>query len=653
VRSLWNDVDAAAFTGDLQQRVYSARLLGHDPALVLHGGGNTSVKVVGQTLWGDDEELLHVKGSGRDLASIDEQGFSPVRLATLRRLAQLERLTDLEMARELRVATIDPAAPAPSVEAILHGIIPHRFVDHTHADAVIAVTNTPSGAQHAAQAFGAAALVLPYVMPGFDLAKQVSRLIEELSGEAVTGLVLLGHGAVTFGATARESYERMVALVTLAEDYLRAHEAWDVPAPVLAEGSPAAHEVVRLRAAISELAGRPLLVHREASPAGSSFAARADLESLASRGPATPDHAIRTKRIPLVGRDVAAYAAAYREYFDRHAAEGVRMLDPAPRVILDPELGLCTAGATAAESRVAAELYLHTIEIIERAEELEAWAPLPEADIFAVEYWDLEQAKLARDRARPVFQGEVAVVTGAASGIGRACVAELLASGAAVCGLDLDERVTEVAAGASYLGQRCDVTSVADLAGSLDTLALEFGGLDMLVLSAGVFPPSCRVEAIDLAVWRRVFAVNLDANVELLRLAHPWLAQAPRGGRVVVVGSKNVPAPGPGAAAYSASKAALTQLGRISALEWGADRIRVNVVHPNAVFDTGIWSDAVIAQRASEYGISVEEYRRQNVLRTEIVSADVARLVAAMCGDAFAKTTGAQVPIDGGNERVI
>ena len=329
------------------------------------------------------------------------------------------------------------------------------------------------------------------------------------------------------------------------------------------------------------------------------------------------------------------------------------MLDPAPRVILDRELGLCAAGRSAQDARIVLDIYAHTLVAIQRAQRLGGWKALPEKDIFDVEYWDLEQAKLARPGAAPMFAGEVALVTGAASGIGKRCVESFLARGAAVVGLDLDPAVATLHALAAFLGIACDVTDVRHLVDALEQAAHAFGGLDMAVLNAGVFPGGRRIEALADAEWGRVMRVNLDANLALLREAHPLLKLAPRGGRVVVVGSKNVPAPGPGAAAYSASKAALTQLARVAALEWGADGIRVNTLHPNAVFDTGLWSAEVLAERARHYGLSVEAYRKNNVLGVEVTSRDVAELAAEMCGPLFAKTTGAQLPVDGGNDRVI
>jgi len=293
------------------------------------------------------------------------------------------------------------------------------------------------------------------------------------------------------------------------------------------------------------------------------------------------------------------------------------------------------------------------MDIILRAEKLGGWRALPAKDIFDVEYWDLEQAKLRKGGAAPAFAGEIALVTGAASGIGKACVQSFLARGAAVVGVDLDPAVATLHKRADYLGIECDVTDPLRLAEALERGVQAFGGLDLLVLNAGIFPGGTRIESLADADWARVMRVNLDANLALLREAQPLLKLAPRGGRVVVIGSKNVPAPGPGAAAYSASKAALVQLARVAALEWGADGIRVNTLHPNAVFDTGIWTEAVLAERARHYGLSVEAYKKNNVLRVEVTSKDVAELAAEMCGPLFAKTTGAQLPVDGGNDRVI
>jgi NAD(P)-dependent dehydrogenase (short-subunit alcohol dehydrogenase family) len=386
------------------------------------------------------------------------------------------------------------------------------------------------------------------------------------------------------------------------------------------------------------------------------FIAHPALTGITQRGTATPDHVIRTKPWPLLGREVDGFVRRYGKYFDRHRGEReLERLDPAPRVVLDAALGMCCAGATPRDADVAADIYRHTMKIILDAEELGGYQPATIADLFDVEYWELEQAKLRRGAAPAPFAGEVALVTGAAGGIGKACAAALMAEGAAVVGIDVDPEIKDGFDGPNWLGLQADVTDAGAMQTALDAGVERFGGLDVLVLNAGVFPPSCRIADLRSDEWRRVMAVNLDAAAALLSAAHPLLAlaPAPHRGRVVVIGSKNMPAPGPGVGAYSASKAALTQLARVAALEWGGDGIRVNVIHPNAVFDTAIWSDEVLAERAAQYGVTVEEYRRKNVLGTEVTSADVARLCVAMCGPAFAKTTGAQVAVDGGNERVI
>jgi rhamnose utilization protein RhaD (predicted bifunctional aldolase and dehydrogenase)/NAD(P)-dependent dehydrogenase (short-subunit alcohol dehydrogenase family) len=654
MKNLWDPAEAAKCGSDIQLRVYTSRLLGRDDTLVLHGGGNTSVKVRERNAVGEEEEILYVKGSGWDLETIEVNGFAPVRMAHLLKLAQLESLSDPQMVNELAAHVIRAGAPAPSVETILHAVIPHKFVDHTHADALLAITNTDDGEARVRELYGDDVIIVPYVMPGFELARECARKIQAELKPSTIGMVLLKHGLFSFGETAEESYARMISLVERAENYLKKHGAWELPpiGPIGPVG-PMRVPLAALRKEIARSAGFPLILSTDSTPRTLAFARGSNLSEISQRGPVTPDHILRTKRLPMLGRDVNAFAAGYREYFARNApraGEPKTMLDPAPRVILDPEFGLTTAGRSAKEAAIARDLYSHTMDVIMRAEALGGYRALSEEELFEFEYWDLEQAKLRRAGVPPMFAGEIACVTGAASGIGKACVEALLKRGAAVVGLDLK---IQGLASPDYLGLQCDVTSEDAIQAALETAVRHFGGLDMLILNAGVFPAGAPIESLDGAEWRRVFSVNLDANLTLLRESHPLLKLAPHGGRVVVIGSKNVAAPGPGAAAYSASKAALTQLARVAALEWGADGIRVNTLHPNAVFDTGIWREDVLKARAASYGISVEEYKRNNVLKTEVRSSDVGELAAELCGPVFAKTTGAQIPIDGGNERVI
>lgn len=657
MHSLWNDDEARDYPGELGQRVYSSRLLGRDTTLVLHGGGNTSVKIRETNLLGDEEDILYVKGSGWDLEFIEAGGFAPVRLAHLLRLAELPLLSDPQMVNELRTHMTDAAAPTPSVEAILHALLPYRYVDHTHADAVITLCNTPGGEQRIRTLYGDRVVVIPYVMPGFDLARLCAEIFPRQRNEHTIGMVLMNHGVFSFGATARESYERMIELVSLAEAELQAREVWTLDwDPAVKQTGPLRLELAGLRRRLSGLVGAPVILHSVRDDQALAFAQRTDLADIACQGPATPDHVIRTKRIPLLGRDLDAYADAYRRYFDAHAPqarESKTLLDPAPRVILDPAFGLSTVGRSAQDACIVRDIYRHTIDVIARATRLERYQALSARDYFDVEYWDLEQAKLRKAGAAPVFGGEVVLITGAASGIGRACVDAFLARGAAVVGLDIAPAIARLSDRPAYLGLLCDVAEPAELETALERTVQQFGGLDMLVLNAGVFPGGRPIAELETREWERVLRVNLDANLALLRLAHPLLKLAPRSGRVAVIGSKNVAAPGPGAVAYSASKAALMQMMRVAALEWAADGIRLNALHPDAVFDTGIWTPEVLAARAAHYGLTVEQYKRRNLLKTEIHARDVAELAAELCGPLFAKTTAAQIPVDGGDARVV
>jgi rhamnose utilization protein RhaD (predicted bifunctional aldolase and dehydrogenase)/NAD(P)-dependent dehydrogenase (short-subunit alcohol dehydrogenase family) len=658
MRTLWKDDEAAACNSEIELRVYTSRLLGQDKTLVLHGGGNTSVKLTENNIFGEKEPILYVKGSGWDLETIAAAGFAPVRLEHLQRLAQLPALSDPEMVNQLVTHQTRATAPVPSVEAILHAILPYTYVDHTHADAIIAITNTADGESRIREIYGDTVVVIPYIMPGFDLAKLCAERFAAEAGVNTIGMVLLNHGIFSFGQNAKESYERMIALVGRAEDYLKRHNAWNVvPSTVTAaHGMELAHEQAKLRVDISQVAGFPVIVSRHADDKSLSFARRADVGVIALQGPATPDHVIRTKRLPMLGRNVAGYVEGYKKYFQTYepqAKERKTMLDAAPRVVLDGELGLCAVGKSAQEASIVADIYDHTMDIILNSTALGGYRALPAKDIFDVEYWDLEQAKLRKGGKPLPFSGEVALVTGAASGIGKACVESLLARGAAVVALDLDTKVATLKIGANFLGLQCDLTSETQFKQALVQAVEKFGGLDMLVLNAGIFPGGCRIDSLKTEEWQKVMRINLDANLTLMRECHPLLKLAPRGGRMVVIGSKNVPAPGPGAAAYSASKAALNQLARVAALEWGSDNIRINSLHPNAVFDTGLWTPEVLAARAKHYGLTVDEYKKNNVLKTEVTSRDVAELTAELCGTLFAKTTGAQIPVDGGNDRVI
>ena len=654
MKSLWSDAEAAEYSGPLGPRVYTSRLLGRDKSLVLHGGGNTSVKLREKNLFGEEEEVLYVKGSGHDLETIDAGGFTPVSAAHLRRLASLPALSDPQMVNELKTHRLRAGAPSPSVESLLHAILPHTYVDHTHADAVLAVSNAPDGEKRIREIYGDRVVVIPYIMAGFDLASHCAREFPKQAGKNTIGMVLLSHGIFSFGTGARESYERMIQLVTLAEDYLK-RKAPRPAAPARA-AAVKREEVADLRRAISAEAGFPLVLRVNDSPKFLGFAQSKDVAKLSQQGPATPDHLLYTRPVPMLGRDVGAYAKNYRAYFDRHAKDAKEpktMLDAAPRMVLDPAFGFAALGRTAREAAIVEELYDHTIDVIQQAEALGGWKAVGERHLFDIEYWSLEQAKLHKAEALPVFTGEVALVTGAASGIGKACAESFLRRGAAVVALDRNPAIESLWKRDDVLGVTCDLTDAKAIDAAMGKAVRRFGGVDMLVLNAGIFPASAPVQSITAESWRSAMTVNLEANLLVMQACHPLLNLAPRGGRIAVIGSKNVPAPGPGAAAYSASKAALNQLVRVAALEWAKDGIRINSLHPDAVYDTALWTDEVLAARAKAYNMTVEQYKKKNLLKTEVSSRDVAELAAELCGPLFAKTTAAQIPVDGGHERVV
>ncbi len=659
MHNAWID-DNVNFVDPLDEVVAGSRLLGSNEDLVLHGGGNSSIKGTVTDVTGREVDVLFVKGSGWDLATIERPGFAALRMERLQELLQVDVIPDPVLVNELRCALTDASAPDPSIEALLHALLPHRAVLHSHADTIVTLTNQPDAAAHVRELYGDSVLVVPYVKPGFDLARLCATMWKTHGGEGLSGIVLLNHGLFTFGETMREAYNRHIDLLTRAEAYLGEREA-PLPGgdPSLARGCLSvteAHEFASFRKRLSTAAGRPMVVTASTADSVTEFLSRDDVADLATRGPATPDHIIRTKRIPLIGRDVEGYVADYEAYFDtnqRRSPEALEMLDPTPRVVLDRDWGLVTVGKTLGEADQVRDIAVHTLKILTAGEALGTYTALDAAELFDIEYWDLEQAKLRKAGKRPALQGQTAVVTGAASGIGRGCVAALLEAGANVVGLDVSPSIAEAFTEKNWLGLQLDVRDRDAVERAFAEAASRFGGVDMLVAAAGVFAQSAPIVDVSADEWTRTMQINVDATQTLFAAAHPYLARAVPYGRAILVGSKNLVAPGPGASAYSASKAAATQLARVAALEWASDSIRVNIVHPDAVFDTALWTDELLAERANKYGMSIQEYKQRNLLSTEVTSALVGRLVATMNTEVFQATTGSQIPIDGGNERVV
>ncbi len=529
MKSLWNDAEAAGFAGPLGPRIYTSRLLGRDKSLVLHGGGNTSVKLREPDLFGEQQNVLYVKGSGWDLETIEAGGFTPVGLDYAKKLAALPSLSDPQMVNELATHTLRAGAPAPSVETLLHAILPHAYVDHTHADAMLSISNSPGGEQRIREIYGDKAVVVPYIMAGFDLAAYCAREFSRQARPGTIGMVLLSHGVFSFGADARQSYERMIELVSLAEEYLASKKAWSIGGSAAAPGEFRREEIAQLRRTVSEAAGFPVIVKINPGPKFADFARDARVAQRSQLGPATPDHVIRTKPLPMLGRDVAAFASRYREYFERNASrakERKTMLDPAPRMALDPAFGFAAIGRTAKDAAIVEELYDHTIDVILRAEALGGWQALEEEHLFDIEYWDLEQAKLRKTGSAPPFVGEIALVTGAASGIGRACVESFLQRGAAVIALDLNPVIESQWKRPDVVGFQCDLTIAEEVRECLDRATRRFGGVDMLVLNAGIFPASAAIQDIARDAWRSAMTVNVEASLHVLQAVSSSSARA-------------------------------------------------------------------------------------------------------------------------------
>lgn len=671
MKSLWNDKNARECGSDpLKLRVYTSRLLGNNKSLVLHGGGNTSVKIEREDIFGEKEDLLYIKGSGCDLVTIEPQGFSPVKLSILKKMAQLPQLSDIDMVKTQRLALADPYAPTPSVEAILHAIIPYKYVDHTHADAIVTITNTKNGDDKIRNIYDSSVLIIPYIMPGFILAKKIYEMTLRKNWQDIKGLILMNHGIFSFGENAKNSYEEMIRLVSKAERYIIKNSKISVKNSASSEAvilcpkksvtilrKEALLMLAKTRKAVSTIRGFAVFASLDNNSAASSFSSLPNAASISTRGPLTPDHVIRTKRVPLIikedpFKETEEYAYEYKKYFERNKRAGLICLNPAPCWAIWPGYGIISFGKTIKENRIISDIANHTISAVKKAEALGGWKTLDEKNIFDVEYWELEQAKLKKDISRLPLEGKICIVTGAASGIGRACVETLVSQGAAVNALDINPKIQTLFQTNQVLGTLCDVTNEKEVQRCVEDTVRYFGGLDILISNAGTFPSNKKISEIDSKTWDKSIMINLTSHQLLLKHSIPYLELGIEPA-VVFVASKNVPAPGIGAAAYSVPKAGLTQMARIAALELGRKGIRVNTIHPDAVFDTGLWTDEALKNRAKQYGISVKEYKTRNILNVEITSKDTAELICAAAGRIFSKTTGAQISIDGGNDRVI
>jgi len=678
MRSAWNDRDAdaaiaryASLGRDLALRVYTTRLLGKDPRLVLHGGGNTSVKTRLADLNGDAVDVLCVKGSGWDMGSIEPAGLPAVRLAPLLKLRARKQLSDEEMVRLQRANLIDPSAPNPSVEALLHAFIPHKFIDHTHSTAVLALTDQPDGEALCREVYGARVGYVPYLMPGFGLAKAAAQIFE--ADPSVEGLILVKHGIFSFGADARQAYERMIALVTLAEQRLAKNRK---PAFVrarlparparVADVAPIVRGACSLPDGKTDGAWKRFVLDFRGNDAVMNFVNGTEAARYGQAGVVTPDHNIRIKNCPLVVAApgdgelagfkeqvrgaVAAFGERYRDYFARNNARvgGIKtMLDPAPRVVLVPGVGLFGLGRSKKDAGVAADLAEAAIATITDAEAVGRFEPLPEADLFDVEYWSLEQAKLGNARELPLA-GQVAVITGAAGSIGFATAKAFAAAGAEVALLDIDEAAAQAKAkaiGGAALGIRCDVTDAASVRDAFAAAATAFGGVDITVSNAGAAWQG-RIGEVDEAVLRQSFELNFYGHQRVAQAAVRIMRAQGTGGCLLFNVSKQAVNPGPDFGPYGLPKAATLFLVRQYALDHGSEGIRANAVNADRI-RSGLLTEEMIAARSRVRGVSEQAYMQGNLLGREVAAEDVAQ---AFLAQALAlKTTADVTTVDGGN----
>ncbi|MDP6427516.1 MAG: bifunctional aldolase/short-chain dehydrogenase [Rhodospirillales bacterium] len=650
---------------DLAQRIYTSRLLGGDPALVRHGGGNTSLKAPACDAAGRIIDALYIKGSGCELGELDVAGLPALDLGQLTALGRRRGLNDTQMVRVLRAACLDADAPDPSVETLLHAFLPHKFIDHTHADAVLALSNQPNGARLCRQVFGARVIVAPYAMSGFRLAKEAARLAR--AHPEAQALIVLKHGVFSFGATAREAYGRMIRLVSAAERRLRKGPGTEKKRAPQARSIDAASLAPILRGAVAETVGdgdhRRVIAEFRSGPKIRAFVDTPALARLAAKGPATPDHVIWTKPRPLVlpciGRHgdaagivtkaVAAYAKDYQGYVARHRRRrgGITApLDPYPRIALAPGLGFFGLGASAREAAIAADLFETNIKIITDAARIGRYAPAAEGDQFDIEYWPPEQAKRLTRGPPPPLAGQVALITGGGSGIGAATARLFAAHGAAVAVLDLDAVAAgEVAAETGGLGLGCDVTEPKGIRRAFDAICRAFGGVDIAVSNAGAAWQG-EIGTVDDAVLRQSFELNFFAHQSIAQHAVRVMRAQRTGGCLLFNTSKQAVNPGADFGPYGLPKAATLFLTRQYAVDHGRDGIRTGAVNADRI-RSGLLTDKMITQRAKARGLSQGDYMSGNLLGREVTAEDVAR---AFLDLALARaSTGAVITVDGGN----
>jgi rhamnose utilization protein RhaD (predicted bifunctional aldolase and dehydrogenase)/NAD(P)-dependent dehydrogenase (short-subunit alcohol dehydrogenase family) len=666
--SLVKHYAAAGVAEDLALRIYSSRLLGSDPRLVQHGGGNTSVKMRERLVTGEEIDVIRVKGSGWNLDAIEPAGMPAMRLASLQQLKHVAQMSDQAMVNAQRCALLDAAAPTPSVETLLHAWVPQVFIDHTHANAVLAIVDQPDAQIRACEMFADVLAICPYVMPGFALAQKVRSIVE--SQPAVQGIVLLQHGIFTWGESAREAYERMLAMVTRAERAIEEASRTRASLPIGPRPNEgvAARVMPVLRGALAEDLGagawKRVVLDRRDSPQIMSYLQQPQLRSVSHRGPATPDHVLRIKPWPLVlhglgemsdqqlGAKVRTavdeFRQRYAQYFARNNARvggDRRALDATPRVVLMPELGLIGVGSRLADAAISADVAQTNIEIIAAAQTLGSFTSIGEADIFDVEYWSLEQAKLGKSGPRRLA-GQVVAITGGGGALGSATARAFSREGAEIVVLDSNAQgAVTTAKAVQGLALTCDVTDGAAVARAMDAICRTYGGLDIVVSNAGAAFTGAIASVAD-ATLRASFELNFFAHQNVARCAVAIMLGQKTGGVLLFNASKQALNPGPNFGPYGVPKAAVVALAKQYAIDYGSAGIRSNVVNADRI-RSGLLTDQMIAERASARALSEAQYLGGNLLELEVRASDVAEAFVTLA--LAERTTAAIVTVDGGN----
>jgi len=671
---------------DLALRTYSARLLGADSNLVLHGGGNTSVKTLYTNLLGELIPAIFVKGSGHALATIEPSGHAGLELDHLLRLRKLRELNDDAMVKEIRSRLLDYRSPNPSIETLVHAFLPAKFIDHTHADAILGLTNQVEGKELVKAAFGDEVVIIDYVKPGFDLALATVEAAEALP-EAKAAVWML-HGLVTWGETAGEAYETTIRLVTRAEEFLAQRQDSPLQIAVSTEIDKARarwNDVApTLRGLLAESSGNldrpylPLILKPLFSRPALDFVDSDTGRELALTPPLTSDHLIRTKPYPLwidapewgdlsrletqLRESVATYRTDYEAYVmsnSESGESGLKVFDSAPRVVMMPGLGVICSGKDIHEARICADVTAHTLDMKAQIGGGGAYRGMLEGELFSMEYRGLQHAKLRQDE--PPLRRQVAIVTGAAGAIGAGICRGLLEQGCHVAVTDLpgprlDSLVEQLGEqfGPRVISVAIDVTDRESVSEGFNSVVSEWGGVDLVIVNAGIALVSS-LEEMELEVFRRLERVNIEGTLLMLAEAGRRFRRQGIGGDIVLLSTKNVFAPGARFGAYSATKAGAHQLARIASLELAEIGVRVNMVAPDAVFGesdrkSGLWAevgpDRMKARGLDEKSLQ-EYYQTRNLLKSKVTAEHVSNAVLFFA-TRQTPTSGATIPVDGG-----